>query len=95
MNEQRAKVGEIRQWLKPREYEGEFHRFMVIDVKRHDRTGENWCNIKYPNGHIQRIRMSDLFRDPEDPEDDEYSVCIEEVVDEAQDGADKDRILQG
>ena len=39
--------------------------------------------------------MSDLFQDPDDPEDDEYSVCIEEVADEAQDGADQNSVLQG
>lgn len=78
--EQRAKVGEIRQWLKPRGYTGEFHRFMVIDVNYHSWAGETFCNIRYPNGHIQEIWIRDLFKDPDDDEDDEYSVCIDEVL---------------
>lgn len=76
-------VGQIRQWLKPRGYTGEYHRFMVIEIAYSSGSGETWCNIKYPNGHVQEIWMSDLFKDPDDPEDDEYSVCIEEVADEA------------
>lgn len=93
--EQRVKVGEIRQWLRPRGYTGEYHRFIVVEVKDSGLSGETCCNIRYPNGHIQEIWMSDLFQDPDDPEDDEYSVCIEEVADEAQDGADQNSVLQG
>lgn len=55
---------------------------MVIDVNHSPSSGETFCNIKYPNGHIQKIRMSDLFKDPEDDEDDEYSVCIDDVIEE-------------
>ena len=95
VKENSVKVGEIRQWLKPRGYTGEFHRFMVIDVNYSSWSGETSCNIMYPNGHIQDLWVSDLFKDPEDPEDDEYSVCIEEVANETQDGENQNRFLQG
>ncbi len=95
MNEQKAKLGEIRQWLRPRGYTGEYHRFIVIEVKKSDWPGDAFCNILYPNGYIQEIWESDLFQDPDDPEDDEYSVCIDEVQHDAQNGEDQDRLLQG
>jgi hypothetical protein len=95
VSKQAAKVGEIREWLKPRGYTGQFHRFMVVEIKKSDWSGKMFCNIMYPDGYIQEIWESDLFQDPDDPEDDEYSVCIDEVADEAQDGDDQDRILQG
>ena len=95
MSKQAAKVGEIREWLKPRGYTGQFHRFMVVEIKKSDWSGEMFCNIMYPDGYIQEIWESDLFQDPDDPEDDEYSVCIDEVPYEVQDGDDQDRILQG
>jgi hypothetical protein len=93
--EQRAKVGEIRQWLRPNGYTGQYHRFMVIDIKKSKLSEEIRCSIAYPNGIVQELWETDLFQDPDDPEDDEYSVCIEEVADEAQDGADQNSILQG
>lgn len=93
MNEQKAKVGEIRQWLKPRGYAGEFLRFMVVKIKKSDWSGDTFCNIMYPDGYIQEIWESDLFKDPDDPEDDEYSVCIEEVANEAQNGENQNRVL--
>lgn len=68
---------------------------MVIDIKKSKGSEEIRCSIIYPNGTVQELWETDLFQDPEDPEDDEYSVCIEEVAYEAQDGADQDRILQG
>ena len=95
MSKQAAKVGEIREWLKPRGYTGQFHRFMVVEIKKSDWSGEMFCNIMYPDGYIQEIWESDLFQDPDDPEDDEYSVCIDEVADEAQDGENQNRVLQG
>lgn len=95
MIRQEVKPGEIRQWLKPRGYTGDYHRFMVVEVKKSDWSGDAFCKILYPNGHVQEIWMSDLFQDPNDPKDDEYSVCIEEVDDEGQNGADQNRILQG
>ena len=84
--EQRAKVGEIRQWLRPNGYAGQYHRFMVIDIKKSKLSEEIRCSIAYPNGIVQELWETDLFQDPDDPEDDEYSVCIDEVVDETQDG---------
>ena len=95
MNEQKAKLGEIRQWLRPRGYTGEYHRFIVIEVKKSDWSDDAFCNILYPSGYIQEIWESDLFQDPDDPEDDEYSVCIDEVQHDAQNGEDQDRLLQG
>lgn len=85
MNEQKIKAGEIRQWLRPSGYTGEYHRFMVIEVKKSGRPGRNICSISYPNGVVQEIWETDLFQDPDDPEDDEYSVCIDEVQYDAQD----------
>ncbi len=95
MNEQKAKLGEIRQWLRPRGYTGEYHRFMVIDIKKSKSSEEIRCSIIYPNGIVQELWENDLFQDPEDPEDDEYSVCIDEVQHDAQNGEDQDRLLQG
>lgn len=93
--EQRAKVGEIRQWLRPNGYTGQYHRFMVVDLKKSNLSEKIRCSIIYPNGVVQELWETDLFQDPDDPEDDEYSVCIDEVTDEAQDGENQDCILQG
>lgn len=68
---------------------------MVIDIKKSKLSEGIRCSIAYPNGIVQELWETDLFQDPDDPEDDEYSVCIEEVADEAQDGADQNSILQG
>lgn len=87
--------GQIRQWLKPRGYTGEFHRFIVIEIKQSNEPDETYCLIRYPNGHIQDLWLSDLFKDPEDDEDDEYSVCIDEVPDETADGENQNSFLQG
>ena len=68
---------------------------MVIDIKKSKSSEEIRCSIIYPNGIVQELWETDLFQDPDDPEDDEYAVCIDEVADETQDGADQDRFLQG
>lgn len=95
MTRNSARIGEIRQWLKPKGYIEEYRRFMVIEVTKLTWTDDCACVVLYPNGIKHEIMMSDLFQDPNDPEDDEYSVCIDEADDEGQDGADQDRILQG
>ena len=68
---------------------------MVVDLKKSKLSEEMRCSIIYPNGIVQDLWETDLFQDPDDPEDDEYSVCIDEVADEAQDGENKDSALQG
>jgi len=61
---------------------------MVIDVRKPHWSNETYCKIRYPNGLIDELWMRDLFKDPEDDEDDEYSVCIDEVQHDAQDRED-------
>lgn len=71
-------IGEIRQWLKPRGHRGEYHRFLVIAKDDCLEWGPS-LKIRYSNGYVQEIWESDLLRDPDDPEDDEFSVGLDEI----------------
>ena len=72
-------VGEIREWLKPRGYYGEYRRFIVLERYVDDHLKEFAVKIRYPNGFIDDLYESDLLR--ADDEDCEYSVKIEDVED--------------
>lgn len=73
-------VGEVREWLKPRGYDGEYHRFIVLERYVDDHLKEFAVKIRYPNGLIDELYESDLLRaDDEDDEDWEYSVKIEDA----------------
>jgi hypothetical protein len=73
-------TGEIREWLKPRGYCGEYCRFIVIDRFYSEYNQEFVVKLLYPNGFIDELFESDLLKDSEDEEDDlEYSVKIEDV----------------
>lgn len=74
-------VGEIREWLKPRGYDGEYLRFIVIGKEYSVPHGENIVKIQYPDGTLDELFEADLLKcDEIDEKDWEYSVSLEDVV---------------
>lgn len=73
-------VGEIREWLKPRGYSGEYHRFIVIEKFYSEYNQEFVVKLLYPNGLVDELFESDLLKTKDDVEEDlEYSVKIEDA----------------
>jgi hypothetical protein len=75
-----VEVGEIREWLKPRGYSGEYHKFIVIEKFYSEYNQEFVVKLLYPNGFIDELFESDLLKTNDDEEEDwEYSVKIEDA----------------
>ena len=73
-------VGDIREWLKPRGYDGEYHRFIVIKKFYSEYNQEFVVKIRYPNGFIDELFEADLLKTDDDEEEDfEYSVNVEDA----------------
>lgn len=76
-----VQIGEIREWLKPRGYNGEYLRFIVISKEYSVPHGENIVKIQYSNGTLDDLFEADLLKcDEEDEQDWEYSARLEDIT---------------